>query len=78
MKKKFELFWKDYCDLYTVSLEFLKKHWIGTIIYAVILITVEMIWVCYSIYGSLGIIVDWFDEAFEKTEQFFKRKVHKA
>ena len=29
MKKKFKMFWEDYCDLYAISLGFLKKHWIG-------------------------------------------------
>lgn len=78
MKKKFELFWKDYCDLYTVSLGFLKRHWIGTIIYTVILFTVYMIWICYSVCGSLDVIVDWFKDTFGAIKRFFKRKVHKA
>lgn len=78
MKKKFEMFWKDYCDLYAISLGFLKKHWIGTIIYVVILFTVYMIWVCYSVFGSLDVIVDWFKDTFGAIKRFFKRKVHKA
>ena len=78
MKKKFGLFWKDYCDLYMVNLHFLRKHWIGTIIYAVILFTVYMIWACYSICGSLDVIVYWFEDTFGAVKRFFKRKVHKA
>lgn len=78
MKKKFELFWKDYCDLYTVSLGFLKRHWIGSIIYTVILFTVYMICICYSVCGSLDVIVDWFKDTFGAVKRFFKRKVHKA
>lgn len=78
MKKKFGLFWKDYCDLYMVSLGFLRKHWIGAIIYAVVLFTVYMIWACYSICGSLDVIVYWFEDTFGAVKRFFKRKVHKA
>ena len=78
MKKKFEMFWKDYCDLYAISLGFLRKHWIGAIIYAVILFTAYMIWICYSVCGSLDVIVDWFKDTFGAIKRFFKRKVHKA
>lgn len=78
MKKKFGLFWKDYCDLYTASLGFLKKHWIGTIVYSVILITVYMSWICYSVFGGFEVIVDWFKDTFGAVKQFFKRKFHKA
>lgn len=78
MKKKFKLFWKDYCDLYTVNMRFLKRHWIGTIVYTVILFTVYMIWICYSVCGSLDVIVDWFKDTFGAIKRFFKRKVHKA
>lgn len=78
MKKKFGKFWKDYRDLYAISWRFLKKHWIGTIIYAVVLTVVYTMWVCYSVCGSLDVIVDWFKETFEKIKQLFKRKVHKA
>ena len=78
MKKKFEMFWKDYCDLHAISLGFMRKHWIWTIIYAVILFTVYMIRICYSVFGSLDIIVDWFKDTFGAIKRFFKRKVHKA
>lgn len=78
MKKKFKMFWKDYCDLYAISLGFLKKHWIGTIIYVVILFTAYMIWICYSVFGGLDVIVDWFKNTFGAIKRFFKRKVHKA
>ena len=78
MKKKFKMFWKDYCDLYAISLGFLKKHWIGTIIYVVILFTAEVIWICYSVFGGLDVIVDWFKNTFGAIKRFFKRKVHKA
>lgn len=78
MKKKFGLFWKDYCDLYMVNLHFLRKHWIGTIIYAVVLFTVYVAGICYSMFGSLEVIVDWFKDAFGAIKRFFKRKVHKA
>lgn len=78
MKKKFEMFWKDYCDLWAISLGFLKKHWIGTIIYVVIFFTGYMIGICYSVCGSLDVIVDWFKDTFGAIKRFFKRKVHKA
>ena len=78
MKKKFKMFWKDYCDLYAISLGFLKKHWIGTIIYVVILFTAYMIWICYSVFGGLDVIVDWFKNTFGAIKRFFKHKVHKA
>lgn len=78
MKKKFGLFWEDYRDLYMVNLHFLRKHWIGTIIYAVALFTVYMIWACYSICGSLDVIIYWFEDTFGAVKRFFKRKVHKA
>ena len=39
MKKKFKMFLEDYCDLYAISLRFLRKHWIGAIIYTVVLLT---------------------------------------
>lgn len=78
MKKKFEMFWEDYCDLYTISLRFLKKHWIGTIIYVVILFMAYVIWICYSVCGSLDVIVDWFKNTFGAIKRFFKRKAYKA
>lgn len=78
MKKKFGLFWKDYCDLYKVSLGFLKKHWIGSIVYSVVLFMVYMVWVGYSVSESLNVIVDWFKGTFGAVKQFFKRKVQKA
>ena len=78
MKKKIEMFWKDYCDLWAISLGFLKKHWIGTIIYVVIFFTGYMIGICYSVFGSLDVIVDWFKNTFGAIKRFFKRKVHKA
>ena len=78
MKKKFKMFWEDYCDLYAINLRFLRKHWIGAIIYAVILFTATMIWSCYSVFGDLDIIVDWFKNTFGAIKRFFKRKVHKA
>ena len=78
MKKKFKMFWKDYCDLYAISLRFLRKHWIGTIIYTVVLSTAYMIWICDSVFGDLDIIVDWFKDTFGAIKRFFKRKVHKA
>ena len=78
MKKKFKMFWKDYCDLYAISLRFLRKHWIGTIIYTVVLSTVYMIWICDLVFGDLDIIVDWFKNTFGAIKRFFKRKVHKA
>lgn len=78
MKKKFEMFWEDYCDLYAISWGFLKKHWIGTIIYVVVLFTAYMIWICYSVFGGLDVIVDWFKNTFGAIKRFFKRKVHKA
>lgn len=78
MKKKFKMFWEDYCDLYAISLGFLKKHWIGTIIYVVILFTAYVIWICYSVFGGLDVIVDWFKNTFGAIKRFFKRKVHKA
>lgn len=78
MKKKFKMFLEDYCDLYAISLRFLRKHWIGAIIYAVILFTAYMIWICYVVYGDLDIIVDWFKNTFGAIKRFFKRKVHKA
>ena len=64
MKKKFKMFWEDYCDLYAISLRFLRKHWIGAIIYTVVLFTAYMILICYSVFGDLDIIVDWFKNAF--------------
>jgi hypothetical protein len=78
MKKKFGLFWKDYCNLYMASLGFLKKHWIGTIIYTVILFTVYVAWIYYSMFGNLDVIVDWFKGTFGAVKRFFKSKVHKA
>ena len=78
MKKKFKMFWEDYCDLYVISLRFLRKHWIGTIIYTVVLSTAYMIWICYSVFGDLDMIVDWFKNTFGAIKRFFKRKVHKA
>ena len=78
MKKKFKMFLEDYCDLYAISLRFLRKHWIGAIIYTVVLFTVYMIWICYSVFGDLDIIVDWFKNTFGAIKRFFKRKVHKA
>lgn len=78
MKKKFKMFCEDYCDLYANSLRFLRKHWIGAIIYTVVLFTVETIWICYSVCGDLDIIVDWFKNTFGAIKRFFKRKVHKA
>lgn len=78
MKKKFEMFLEDYCDLYAISWGFLKKHWIGTIIYVVVLFTAYMIWICYSVFGGLDVIVDWFKNTFGAIKRFFKRKVHKA
>ena len=78
MKKKFKMFWKDYCDLYAISLRFLRKHWIGTIIYTVVLSMAYMIWICDSVFGDLDIIVDWFKDTFGAIKRFFKRKVHKA
>jgi hypothetical protein len=78
MKKKFKMFWEDYCDLYAISWGFLKKHWIGTIIYVVILFTAYVIWICYSVFGGLDVIVDWFKNTFGAIKRFFKRKVHKA
>ena len=78
MKKKFKMLWEDYCDLYSISLRFLRKHWIGAIIYTVVLFTAYMIWICYSVFGDLDIIVDWFKDTFGAIKRFFKRKVHKA
>ena len=78
MKKKFKMFWEDYCDLYAISLRFLRKHWIGAIIYTVVLFTAYMIWICYSVFGDLDIIVDWFKNTFGAIKRFFKLKVHKA
>ena len=78
MKKKFKMFLEDYCDLYAISLRFLRKHWIGAIIYTVVLFTAYMIWICYSVFGDLDIIVDWFNNTFGAIKRFFKRKVHKA
>lgn len=78
MKKKFKMFWEDYCDLSAISLRFLRKHWIGAIIYTVVLFTAEMIWTCYSVCGDLDIIVDWFKDTFGAIKRFFKSKVHKA
>lgn len=78
MKKKFKMFWKDYCDMYAISLRFLRKHWIGAIIYTMVLFTAEMIWTCYVVCGDLDIIVDWFKNTFGAIKRFFKRKVHKA
>ena len=78
MKKKFKMFLEDYCDLYAISLRFLRKHWIGAIIYTVVLFTAYMIWICYSVFGDLDIIVDWFKNTFGAIKRFFKRKVHKA
>lgn len=78
MKKKFKMFCEDYCDLYAISLRFLRKHWIGAIIYTVVLFTACMIWTCYSVCGDLDIIVDWFKNTFGAIKRFFKRKVHKA
>lgn len=78
MKKKFKMFWEDYCDLYAISWGFLKKHWIGTIIYVVILFTAYVIWICYSVFGGLDVIVDWFKNTFGAIKRLFKRKVHKA
>ena len=78
MKKKFEMFWEDYCDLYAISWGFLKKHWIGTIIYVVILFMAYVIWIYCSIFKSLDVIVDWFKNTFGAIKRFFKRKVHKA
>ena len=78
MKKKFKMFLEDYCDLYAISLRFLRKHWIGAIIYTVVLFTAYMIWICYSVFGDLDIIVDWFKNTFRAIKRFFKRKVHKA
>ena len=78
MKKKFKMFWKDYCDLYAISLRFPRKHWIGSMIYTVVLFTAYMIWICYSVFGDLDIIVDWFKNTFGAIKRFFKRKVHKA
>ena len=77
MKKKFKMFCKDYCDLYAISLRFLRKHWIGAIIYTVVLFTAYMIWICYSVVGDLDIIVDWFKNTFGAIKRFFKCKVHK-
>ena len=78
MKKKFKMFWEDYCDLYAISLRFLRKHWIWAIIYTVVLFTAYMILICYSVFGDLDIIVDWFKNAFGAIKRFFKHKVHKA
>ena len=78
MKKKFKMFWEDYCDMYAISLRFLRKHWIWTIIYTVVLFTAYMIWLCYYVVGDLDIIVDWFKNTFGAIKRFFKRKVHKA
>ena len=78
MKKKFKMFWEDYCDLYAISLRFLRKHWIGAIIYTVVLSTAYMIWICDSVFGDLDIIVDWFKNTFGSIKRFFKHKVHKA
>ena len=78
MKKKFKMFLEDYCDLYAISLRFLRKHWIGAIIYTVVLSTAYMIWICDSVFGDLDIIVDWFKNTFGAIKRFFKRKVHKA
>ena len=78
MKKKFKMFLEDYCDLYAISLRFLRKHWVVAIIYTVVLFTVYMIRICYSVFGDLDIIVDWFKNTFGAIKRFFKRKVHKA
>ena len=78
MKKKFKMFWEDYCDLYAISLRFMRKHWIGVIIYTVVLSMAYMIWLSYSVLGDLDIIVDWFKDTFGAIKRFFKRKVHKA
>ena len=78
MKKKFKMFLEDYCDLCAIGLRFMRKHWIGAIIYTVVLFTAYMIWICYSVCGDLDIIVDWFKNTFGAIKRFFKRKVHKA
>ena len=78
MKKKFKMFLEDYCDLYAISLRFMRKHWIGTIIYTVVLFKAYMIWICYSVCGDLDIIIDWFKNTFGAIKRFFKLKVHKA
>lgn len=78
MKKKFGKFWKDYRELYAVYGRFLKKHWIGVVIWTVAWTILLLASYCDSFIYAILDIGEWFEDTFEKIKTFFKRKFHKA
>ena len=65
MKNKWNLFWSDYTNLIADSVKFTKKHWFGTILYAIFV----CVWIsCYvtisldNFYGKLIAVIDRFKE----------------
>lgn len=78
MKKKFEVFYKDLCDLSAINGEFLKKHWLGVAIYGVICTIAYVGCFCLYWFDVFDDIGDWFKDRFRNIKQFFKRKFHKA
>lgn len=69
MKNKWNLFWKDYSDLYCESCRFYKKHWLGTLIYMFVCAMVFII----SMTDVVDRIVCWFDSLIQKVKSKFKK-----
>ena len=44
MKRKFISFWTDYAEVTKVSWNWLKKHWFGYIILAIVILACELAW----------------------------------
>lgn len=69
MKNKWNLFWEDYLNLYGDSCRFLRKHWVGTLLYAFVCVTVFI----FITADTIDRIVDWFDDLIQKVKSKFKK-----
>lgn len=69
MKNEWNLFWKDYCDLYGESCRFFRKHWLGTLLYIFVCATAFII----SMTDIIDRIVEWFDSLIQKAKSKFKK-----
>ena len=76
MKNKWNLFWKDYGAEAKSNIRFIRKHWIGTLMYCAIM-ALYMIGCCTGVFADFYLlVVDKVSDLKEKVTSVFKKGKH--
>lgn len=76
MKNKWNLFWKDYGAELKSNIRFLRKHWLGTLVYCAIM-ALYMIGCYTGVFANFYLlIVDKVSDLKEKATSVFKKGKH--